>query len=213
MALRIVFAEDNYLVREGTSALLRESEDIELVAVVEDLPTLLEAVEAHGPEAVLTDIRMPPSGTTEGIEAAKRIRADHPDVGVVVLSNQLAGVGDIARHLLRPSVPLERPTATKRTEIALNSAVLDTYGGRYEAQGEGIFIIVREGDFLTIQLPADWGLPKMRLHPESLRDFFAAELPLRVTFQTDGDGRVNGLLVHPPRGQKAIPANRISSDK
>ena len=134
-------------------------------------------------------------------------------VGVVVLSNQLGGVSDIARHLLRPDVPLERPTATKRTEIALNSAVLDTYGGRYEAQGEGIFIIVREGDFLTIQLPADWGLPKMRLHPESLRDFFAAELPLRVTFQTDGDGRVNGLLVHPPRGQKAIPANRISSDK
>jgi D-alanyl-D-alanine-carboxypeptidase/D-alanyl-D-alanine-endopeptidase len=134
-------------------------------------------------------------------------------VGVVVLSNQLGGVSDIARHLLRPDVPLERPTATKRTEIALNSAVLDTYGGRYEAQGEGIFIIVRERDFLTIQLPADWGLPKMRLHPESLRDFFAAELPLRVTFQTDGDGRVNGLLVHPPRGQKAIPANRISSDK
>ena len=72
----MIFAEDNYLVREGTSALLRDNEDIELVAAVEDLPSLLEAVEELGPQAVLTDIRMPPSGTTEGIDAAKRIRAD-----------------------------------------------------------------------------------------------------------------------------------------
>jgi CubicO group peptidase (beta-lactamase class C family) len=134
-------------------------------------------------------------------------------VGVVVLSNQVAGVGDIARHLLRPNVPLKRPTATKRTEIALEAAVLDTYAGRYEAAGEGVFIIVREGAFLTIQLPASWGLPRLRLRAESLRDFFVAELPLRVTFQTGSDGRVNGLLVYPPRGQRAILANRTSSDR
>jgi serine-type D-Ala-D-Ala carboxypeptidase/endopeptidase len=134
-------------------------------------------------------------------------------VGVVVLSNQVAGVSDIARHLLRPNVPLEKPAATKHTEIALDSAVLDTYAGRYEASGEGVFVIVREGEFLTIQLPADWGLPKLRLRPESRREFFAAELPLRVTFQTDNEGRVRGLLLYPPRGQKAVPANRISSDR
>jgi len=134
-------------------------------------------------------------------------------VGVVVLSNQMAGVSDIARHLLRPNVPLERPTATRRTETALDSAVLDAYAGRYEAPGEGIFIIVRESGFLTIQPPASWGLPKLRLRPESLRDFFVAELPLRVAFQTDGDGRVNGLLVYPPRGQQAKLANRMSSDR
>jgi len=133
-------------------------------------------------------------------------------VGVVVLSNQVTSVSDIARHLLRPNIPLERPTATKHTEIALDSTVLDSYTGRYEAQGEGIFIIIREGDFLTIQFPSDWGLPKMRLRPESLRDFFASELPLRVTFQTDGDGHANGLLVHPPRGQKAVAANKIASE-
>ena len=86
MAIRIVFAEDNYLVREGTSALLRDSEDIELVAAVEDLPALLAAVEADEPDAVLTDIRMPPTNTTEGIDAAREIRAKHPSVGVVVLS-------------------------------------------------------------------------------------------------------------------------------
>src|SRR5207253_5178672 len=86
VAIRVVFAEDNYLVREGTSALLRESEDIELVAAVEDMPSLLAAVDREKPDAVLTDIRMPPTSTTEGIDAAREIRGKHPDVGVVVLS-------------------------------------------------------------------------------------------------------------------------------
>ncbi|HSL10750.1 MAG TPA: response regulator transcription factor [Actinomycetota bacterium] len=84
--LRVVFAEDNYLVREGTSALLSESGQVDLVGSAEDLDGLLAAVAAHAPDAVLTDIRMPPTGTDEGIRAAKRIRADHPEVGVVVLS-------------------------------------------------------------------------------------------------------------------------------
>lgn len=127
--------------------------------------------------------------------------------GVVVLSNHVAAVGDVARHLLRPSHPLAKPTATKRIEIALDSAVLDSYAGRYVSGAEA-FIITREGAFLTILLPADWGLPKLRLRPESRRDFFAAELPLRVTFQTNDDGQVGGLLIHPPRGQKVISAGR-----
>jgi DNA-binding NarL/FixJ family response regulator len=86
VALRVVFAEDNYLVREGTAALLDAVEDLELVASVSDLDSLLAAVEEYRPDAVLTDIRMPPTHTTEGIEAAKRIRAEHPEIGVVVLS-------------------------------------------------------------------------------------------------------------------------------
>ena len=116
--------------------------------------------------------------------------------GVVVLSNHVAPVGDITRHLLRPSRPLAKPTATKRTEIALDSAVLDSYAGRYVSAAEA-FIITREGAFLTILLPADWGLPKLRIRPESPRDFFATELPLRVTFQTNDAGRVTGLLFIP----------------
>ena len=84
--VRVVFAEDNYLVREGTAALLASSADVDLVATASDLDELLEAVEAERPEAVLTDIRMPPTNTTEGIDAARRIRDEHPDVGVVVLS-------------------------------------------------------------------------------------------------------------------------------
>jgi DNA-binding NarL/FixJ family response regulator len=86
MVLRVVLADDNFLVREGIAALLAEVDEVELVAGVGDPQSLLKAVTVHLPDAVLTDIRMPPTHTTEGIDAAKQIRADHPDIGVVVLS-------------------------------------------------------------------------------------------------------------------------------
>jgi DNA-binding NarL/FixJ family response regulator len=84
--VRIVFAEDNYLVREGTAALLAEHDGVELVGTAESFDELLDAVATHTPDAVLTDIRMPPTNSDEGIRAARRIRADHPGIGVVVLS-------------------------------------------------------------------------------------------------------------------------------
>jgi DNA-binding NarL/FixJ family response regulator len=84
--LRVVFAEDNYLVREGTAALLAESDEVELVGTAASLDELLEAVAAQLPDAVLTDIRMPPTSSDEGIRAARTIRADYPAIGVVVLS-------------------------------------------------------------------------------------------------------------------------------
>ena len=86
MPLRVVLADDNYLVREGIMALLAEVEGIELVESVGDPQALLTSVRQHQPDAVLTDIRMPPTHTTEGIDAAKQIRAEHPSIGVVVLS-------------------------------------------------------------------------------------------------------------------------------
>ena len=133
--------------------------------------------------------------------------------GVVVLSNQVANVGDVARHLLRPSIPLEKPTVTKRTEVALDPATLDIYVGNYEATGEGIFAVAREADSLTIRSPAEWGLPKFRLHPENRQDFFAAELPMRVAFQFENDGSIKKMLVYPPRGQKPISAVRSDSSR
>ncbi len=86
MGLRVVFADDNYLVREGVAALLAEADEIELIEAVADPHSLLKSVAEHRPDAVLTDIRMPPTHTTEGIDAAKRIRAEFPGTGVVVLS-------------------------------------------------------------------------------------------------------------------------------
>ncbi len=84
--LRVVIAEDNYLVREGTRRLLEDSDEVQVVAAVGDATELLAAVESLAPDAVLTDIRMPPRHQTEGIEAALRIRQQYPTVGVVVLS-------------------------------------------------------------------------------------------------------------------------------
>jgi DNA-binding NarL/FixJ family response regulator len=86
MVVRVVVAEDSLLVREGIATLLAATEQVELVALCEDLPSLLEAVDQHEPDVVLTDIRMPPTGTDEGIRAAAELRERHPHVGVVVLS-------------------------------------------------------------------------------------------------------------------------------
>lgn len=127
---------------------------------------------------------------------------------VTVLMNQAGDVADIARHLLTPSVPIAKPARTTHTEIALDSSALDAFTGKYEAAGEGTFTILREGNVLVFEAPSDWGLPKLQLHPETPRDFFARELPLRVTFQVDDHGRTTGMLVYPPRGQKPVNATR-----
>jgi DNA-binding NarL/FixJ family response regulator len=86
VALRLVFADDSYLMRAGTAALLDEVAELSVVAVVEDPAALLRAVEQHEPDVVLTDIRMPPTYGREGIVAALEIRRRHPRTGVVVLS-------------------------------------------------------------------------------------------------------------------------------
>ena len=131
---RVVFAEDNYLVREGTTALLAEASDVEVVGTAASFDELLEAVEAETPDAVLTDIRMPPTGTDEGIRAAKRIRADHPEVGVVVLSqfadeeyvydllkDGAAGLG----YLLKERVADVDEVVRALREVAKGGSVLD----------------------------------------------------------------------------------------
>jgi len=84
--MRVVIAEDHYLVREGTRKLLEDSGEVEVVAAVGNATELLDAVRRLSPEAAITDIRMPPGHSFEGIEAAHQIRAEHPDIGVVVLS-------------------------------------------------------------------------------------------------------------------------------
>jgi DNA-binding NarL/FixJ family response regulator len=84
--IRLVLAEDHYLVREGIRRLLETQPDIEVVAACGDLDALLQAVETERPDVVVTDIRMPPGGVDEGIQAARVLRETRPELGVVVLS-------------------------------------------------------------------------------------------------------------------------------
>jgi DNA-binding NarL/FixJ family response regulator len=86
MPIRVVLAEDHYIVREGIRRLLETQPEIEIAAVCDDLDSLLAAVQAEEPDVVVTDIRMPPHNADEGIQAAERLRETHPDIGVVVLS-------------------------------------------------------------------------------------------------------------------------------
>ena len=134
MPLRVVLADDNYLAREGVSALLSEGEGIEVVDTANDLDSLMRSVAEHLPDVVLTDIRMPPTLTDEGIQAALRIRANHPEVGVVVLSQYVeedyaftllaegaAGVG----YLLKERVGDLDELSRALHEVARGGSVLD----------------------------------------------------------------------------------------
>jgi DNA-binding NarL/FixJ family response regulator len=87
MPIRLVLAEDHYLVREGVRSLLEAEPGFEVAAVCGDLDSLLEAVGRESPDVVVTDIRMPPGHADEGIQAARRLRVTNPGLGVVVLSH------------------------------------------------------------------------------------------------------------------------------
>jgi DNA-binding NarL/FixJ family response regulator len=132
--IRVVFAEDNYLVREGTAALLTSSPEIDLVGTATDFEELMLAVDELRPGAVLTDIRMPPTNTTEGIDAARKIRGEHPEIGVVVLSqfaeeeyayellkDGAAGLG----YLLKERVSDVTELVRALSEVATGGSVLD----------------------------------------------------------------------------------------
>ncbi len=84
--IRVLLAEDSYVVREGVRALIETQGGLELVGTCSDLPELLAAIDELRPDVVLTDIRMPPTQTDEGVRAAQQLRREHPDIGVVVLS-------------------------------------------------------------------------------------------------------------------------------
>jgi DNA-binding NarL/FixJ family response regulator len=86
MAVRVLLAEDHYLVREGLVRLLENEDGIEVVGTCGDFDALMAAVVADPPDVVLTDIRMPPTGTDEGVRAANELRRSAPGIGVVVLS-------------------------------------------------------------------------------------------------------------------------------
>jgi DNA-binding NarL/FixJ family response regulator len=86
MSIRVILAEDDFLVREGVRRVLEAVPDVTVVAECADGDELLAAVDTHPPDVVVTDVRMPPSGGDQGIRIANRLRRTHPEVGVVVLS-------------------------------------------------------------------------------------------------------------------------------
>jgi DNA-binding NarL/FixJ family response regulator len=134
MPIRLVLAEDHYLVREGVRRLLEAQPGLEVAAVCGDLPSLLEAVEREDPDVVVTDIRMPPGNSDEGIQAAKRLRETKPKLGVVVLSQfadpsyalALLDTGSAGRaYLLKERVSdLEHLVAAIRT-VAEGGSLID----------------------------------------------------------------------------------------
>ena len=133
-ALRVVLAEDNLLVREGIVSLIEADDGLELVGACADYDSLLETVADVSPDVVLTDIRMPPTGTDEGIRAAEQMRETHPDIGVVVLSQHdeaeyalaLLDKGSQGRaYLLKERVSDFRQIASALREVAAGGSVID----------------------------------------------------------------------------------------
>jgi DNA-binding NarL/FixJ family response regulator len=128
--IKVVLAEDSYLVREGVRRLLETEPEIDLVGVCEDYDSLLEAIASTEPDVLLTDIRMPPTGTDEGVRAAERLRQLRPEAGVVLLSQAYAlafleGGTEGRAYLLKERVSdLDQLLAAIR-EVAGGGSVID----------------------------------------------------------------------------------------
>jgi DNA-binding NarL/FixJ family response regulator len=86
MTIRVVLGEDSYLASEGIARVIERTDGIELVATSDDLDSLSAAIDEERPDVVLTDIRMPPTNTDEGIRLAKQLQSSEPEIGVVILS-------------------------------------------------------------------------------------------------------------------------------
>ncbi|MFC7015705.1 response regulator [Streptomyces viridiviolaceus] len=132
--LRIVLAEDSVLLREGLIGLLTRFGH-EVVAAVGDADALLAAVAEHGPDAVVTDVRMPPALQDEGLRAAVRLRAERPGLPVLVLSQYVqrayaaelldSGDGTGVGYLLKDRVGQVEEFVSALAEVAAGGTVVD----------------------------------------------------------------------------------------
>ncbi len=134
MAIRLVLAEDNFIVREGIVRILEGIKDADLVASCGDLDEIRNAIEETSPDLVLTDIRMPPTNTDEGIRLASELWLTHPDIGVVVLSqyaeplyaSALFDQGSDGRaYLLKERLKERDALAHALSEVAAGGSVVD----------------------------------------------------------------------------------------
>ncbi len=134
MTIRVVVADDSYLLREAVAGLVNATDDLTVVGQCGTLDELLALVEQEVPDVVVTDIRMPPTGTDEGIQAAARIRASHPEIGVVVLSQYatpsyaialLEGGSQGRAYLLKDRVAHADELAAAVRAVAAGGSVID----------------------------------------------------------------------------------------
>jgi DNA-binding NarL/FixJ family response regulator len=135
VAIRVILGEDSYLVREALRQVLAGAPQIELEAQCGDADALLREIEQRRPDVVLTDIRMPPTNTNEGIRLAAQLRREHPDIGVVVLSQyadpgyvlQLLESGSEGRaYLLKERVHDRRQLVAAIEAVANGESVIDS---------------------------------------------------------------------------------------
>lgn len=133
-SIRVVIADDTLLIREGVQRLLEASDDIEVVGLAADLEELRVEVEKHRPNVVVTDIRMPPTSTDEGIRAAAGLRNSSPEIGVVVLSQyaepsyalELFASGTSGRaYLLKDRIGGSHEVADAVREVVAGGSVID----------------------------------------------------------------------------------------
>ena len=131
----MALAEDNTLLREGVARLLERAEGIDLVGTAADRPSLEALIEAESPDVVITDIRMPPTGTDEGIQIAAMLRVTRPTVGVVVLSQYadpayahalLEGGSEGRAYLLKERVSDVDDLLAAIHEVAAGGSVIDS---------------------------------------------------------------------------------------
>jgi len=134
VTIRVVLGEDSYLAREGITRVLADEDDIEVVATCEDLDSLRAAIDEASPDVVLTDIRMPPTNTDEGIRLAAELRTTHPEIGVVVLSQHaeplyatklLEQGSDRRAYLLKERVNDRSGLSRALHEVAAGGSVID----------------------------------------------------------------------------------------
>jgi DNA-binding NarL/FixJ family response regulator len=134
VSIRVILAEDDFLVREGVRRVLEAAPDVTIVAECADGDALLAAVDELAPDVVVTDVRMPPSGADEGIRVANRLRTTHSRVGVLVLSQfaepeyalaLLEGGADRRAYLLKERVHDRRNLARAVREVAAGGSAFD----------------------------------------------------------------------------------------
>jgi len=151
--MRVVLADDHLLIREGVAALLSSIDGVEVVAECADYDSLLETVEREQPDAVVTDIRMPPTNSDEGIRAARQIRASSPSVGVVVLS-QYAEPSFVLRLFENGSEGLGYLLKDRVTRAELQRALRAVTGGDTAVDTKIVEVLVgaRAGSQSPIEL-------------------------------------------------------------